>query len=171
MNTKCVQLLARYNQRTNEDMNRFVAQLSADQWRRQFDGYYRSVHSLCNHLFVSDFNWLRRCGNLRAFNYLKDGSFPAELPLTATACESQADYLGKRGHLDAKFLELASEASQEDLDKTLAYKTSKGVPQERWFGGVLLYVFNHQTHHRGMISIYLESLGIANDYSSLLGLV
>jgi uncharacterized damage-inducible protein DinB len=28
-------------------------------------------------------------------------------------------------------------------------------------------VFNHQTHHRGMISLYLDMLGKENDFSNL----
>jgi uncharacterized damage-inducible protein DinB len=32
-------------------------------------------------------------------------------------------------------------------------------------------MFNHQTHHRGMISLYLDMLGKENDFSSLLALV
>jgi uncharacterized damage-inducible protein DinB len=32
-------------------------------------------------------------------------------------------------------------------------------------------MFNHQTHHRGMIALYLDILGKENDFSSLLALV
>jgi uncharacterized damage-inducible protein DinB len=32
---------------------------------------------------------------------------------------------------------------------------------------LLLHVFNHGTHHRGMIAAYLDLLGIENDYSAM----
>jgi uncharacterized damage-inducible protein DinB len=35
----------------------------------------------------------------------------------------------------------------------------------------LWHIFNHQTHHRGMISLYLDMMGIDNDFSGLLPLV
>jgi uncharacterized damage-inducible protein DinB len=30
-----------------------------------------------------------------------------------------------------------------------------------------LNLFNHETHHRGMISLYLEMLGRENDFNSI----
>ncbi len=171
MDTRVLRLLAEYNKKTNEKMNQHIERISASQWNHQFDGYYRSIHSLCNHLYIGDFNWLKRFGNLREFNYLKDSTFQTELTLTSSAFENQDEYLVKRSNLDLKFLEFISEISEEDLEKTLTFKTLKGIEQKRNFGGVVLHVFNHQTHHRGMISVYLDSLGIENDYSTLLGLV
>ena len=60
-----------------------------------------------------------------------------------------------------------NEIAPEDLDRYLEYVDSHGRAYKRVFGGLVLHVFNHQTHHRGMISIYLENMGIANDYSNL----
>jgi uncharacterized damage-inducible protein DinB len=47
----------------------------------------------------------------------------------------------------------------------------KGVDQDREFGGLVLHVFNHETHHRGMIALYLDMLGKANDFSNLVHLL
>ena len=49
----------------------------------------------------------------------------------------------------------------------LTYMDSRGDEYKKNFGGLIIHMFNHQTHHRGMISIYLEELGIANDFSNL----
>jgi uncharacterized damage-inducible protein DinB len=37
--------------------------------------------------------------------------------------------------------------------------------------GLLIHLFNHETHHRAMVSIYLEMLGKANDYNNVLPFV
>ena len=37
--------------------------------------------------------------------------------------------------------------------------------------GLLIHLFNHQTHHRGMISLYLEMLGKENNYNNILPFV
>jgi uncharacterized damage-inducible protein DinB len=171
MDTKELKLLAQYNKKTNEEMNQLIERISASQWDQQFGGYYRSIHSVCSHLYITDFAWLKRFGNLREFNYLKDESFQSELSIASNVFESQHEYLVKRSNIDLKFMEFVSEISEEDFERTLTFKTFKGVEQKRNFGGVILHVFNHQTHHRGMISVYLDSIGIENDYSGLLSLV
>ena len=53
------------------------------------------------------------------------------------------------------------------MPKRLRYKNFKGIDQDRELGGLILHVFNHQTHHRGMISLYLDMLGKENDFSNL----
>jgi uncharacterized damage-inducible protein DinB len=171
MDTKTVKLFAEYNQKTNQAMNRLIEGLTPEQWDHAFAGYYPTIHALCNHLYVSDFAWLKRFGNHRAFHYLEDALFQAQLTLSSDALADQRDYLEKRAVLDAKLTALASEVTDADLAATLTYANFKGVEQRRNLGGLLLHLFNHGTHHRGMISLYLESLGIENDYSSLFHLV
>jgi len=73
--------------------------------------------------------------------------------------------------MDTIFISLAGEIRDDDLDMQLSYKSLKGEDQNRNFGGLLIHVFNHQTHHRGMISLCLELIGIPNDYSNLARLV
>jgi len=38
-------------------------------------GYYPSIRSLCSHLFILDFTWLRRFANLRSFAYAQHPVF------------------------------------------------------------------------------------------------
>jgi uncharacterized damage-inducible protein DinB len=45
------------------------------------------------------------------------------------------------------------------------------VEQEKDFGGLVLHVFNHQTHHRGQMSLYLDILGKKNDFSGIAPLI
>jgi uncharacterized damage-inducible protein DinB len=81
------------------------------------------------------------------------------------------EYKEKREILDTVFFQLAEEITEEDLLKFLDYTNFKGIAQHRQFGGLILHVFNHQTHHRGMISLYLEMLGKENDFSNLVNVV
>jgi uncharacterized damage-inducible protein DinB len=171
MDTKTVKLLAEYTQKTNDAMNRLIEQLAPAQWEQRFGGYYPTIQALCNHLYISDFTWLKRFGNLRGFHYVEDELFKDEFTLASTAFAGQREYLDKRASLDAKILALAAEVTEADLAATLTYKNLKGAEQRRNFGGLLLHMFNHGTHHRGMISLYLDSLGIENDYSNLFVLV
>ena len=61
-----------------------------------------------------------------------------------------------------------NEVKIEDIEKELKFTDSHGKEHKKNFGGLVLHMFNHETHHKGMISIYLEEMGIANNYSNLM---
>jgi uncharacterized damage-inducible protein DinB len=171
MTKDTISLLAKYNAKVNQDMNVHLSKLTPDQWDHQFEGFYKTIHSLANHLYVSDFTWLKRFGKLRHFAFLSDSLFGVDLVLGSVPFVAIAEYSNKRQHLDDLFLKFADEVADEDLGKNLTYKNFKGIEQTKNFGGTLLHLFNHQTHHRGMISLYLDSLGIENDYSNLISMI
>ena len=167
MDLQTVKLLAEYNKSTNNKMNAFIKALDDSQWARVFGGYYNSIKALCNHIYVSDYNWLKRFSKLRTFKYIENPMFSNDIQFGTTFVESKDKYLTMRTELDNILNEFINELDKEDLKATLEYKDSHGTVYKRNYGGLILHVFNHQTHHRGMISIYLEEVGIANDYSNL----
>jgi uncharacterized damage-inducible protein DinB len=171
MDTQTAKLFAEYNRTTNQQMNALIARLGPEQWERRFDGYYPTIRALCNHLYVADFIWLKRLAGLRPFRYAEDELFEAQLTLSSSAFSSQDEYLVKRTGLDAKLTAFAAELTAEDFAQPLVYKNFKGTEQRRNVGGLVLHLFNHGTHHRGMISLYLDSLGVENDFSNLFLLV
>ena len=171
MEIETVKLLAKYNSKANEEMNETVASLRNEEWDKTFGGYYPSVHSVCNHLYIADFNWLKRFGNIREFTCTKRPLFDATLSFASNVLDSVKHYVAMRKELDEVLLGFSEEVTAKDFEKTLKWTTSRGDDQARNFGGILLHVFNHQTHHRGMISLYLEQLGKPNDFSNLMYLV
>ncbi len=171
MDTRTCKLFAEYNKKTNLEMNTFIKGLDANQWNREFSGYFNSIRSLCNHIYISDFNWLKRFSKLRQFRYINDPLFDQELQFGSMVLEGTPDYMARREELDGKIISFTNEIHPKDLDQKLTYTDSKGTIHNRLFGGLVLHFFNHQTHHRGMISIYLENMQIANDYSNLMNIV
>lgn len=171
MTPDTVQLLARYNQHVNHEMGGILASLNGEEWDRALGGFYPSVRSLCSHLFVTDLAWLKRLATVRTFRFGQD----AMLGRTSTWGEllfpRYTDYAPDREALDNLLIRLADEMSAEDLAGRLQYKNWQGVAQERNVGGIVLHMFNHQTHHRGMISLYLDMLGKQNDFSAIIPLV
>lgn len=167
MDLQTVRLLADYNKKTNHKMNNFLTALTADQWNRKFGGYFDSVRSMCNHIYVCDFNWLKRFSLLRAFGFIKGTEIDKGMPFGKMMIGDPKDYIDKRDFLDDKILQFAGEITAGDLERNLEYTNSRGDTYNKNFGGLLLHMFNHQTHHRGMISLYLEEMNIENDYSNL----
>ena len=171
MTKDVVTLLAKYNSKVNQDMNAHISGLTPEQWDYRFEGFYKTIHSLATHLYVTDFTWLKRFGKLRDFEFRNHSLFGNDLALNSVPFVSIAEYLDKRQQLDNILLKFADEVADEDLGKILTYKNFKGVEQTKNFGGTLLHLFNHQTHHRGMISLYLDGLGVENDYSNLVSMI
>jgi len=171
MDIKTCKLLAQYNQITNQKMNAVIQRLSNTQWNQEFDGYFKSIKQLCNHIYIGDFIWLKRFGLFRDFRFIKNTLFDQNLTYSSIPFENIDDYIFKREELDRKLILFVDEITESDLEKTLTFKNAKGDIVNKNFGGSLLHVFNHQTHHRGMISIYLDSMKIDNDFSTLLQLV
>jgi uncharacterized damage-inducible protein DinB len=162
--------LAKYNRGVNEKMNGFIRDLDEEEWNREFKGYFPSIRSLCSHLYVSDFNWLKRFGGVKEYTALKDPIFDAALSYDMTLFPGTDEYLAQRPALDEKFIKLIDETENEEFSKIIKYTDSRGTEIERKFRAPLLQMFNHQTHHRGMISLYLDVMGRENDFSAVLPL-
>ena len=161
-------LLAKYNKAANEKMDAVIKTLSPLEWDKNLGGYFKSVRGNCSHIYVCDFNYLKRFSNLRDFAILKEPFFDRDpFPFTETLFADMGEYLAKRPELDAKLIAFADELRDEDLGAVLKYTDPKGRLVERNFGGLIMHNFNHDTHHRGMISLYLELLGKDNDFNSL----
>jgi uncharacterized damage-inducible protein DinB len=167
MTTDTFVMYAKYNSYANDQMFQHIAKLSDAEWKKEFPGYFKSVKALCNHLYIADFNWLKRFGLIRKFKCLDNPLFQKELSANSEAFDSIAEYNSKRRELDKLIAEFVLELRDEDFRGQLNYKNLKGEPQTRNTGGAAMHFFNHDTHHRGMISLYLEFLGQSNDFNSL----
>jgi uncharacterized damage-inducible protein DinB len=164
-------MLARYNRGVNEKMNGFIRDLSDEEWNREFKGYFPSVRSLCSHLYISDFNWLKRFGGVKEYTALNDPLFDETLNYDLLLFPGRDEYFAKRPVLDEKLIDLIGETEDAELSKILTYTDSRGAAVEKKVPAPLFQMINHPTHHRGMISLYLEFLGRPNDFSGIMALV
>jgi uncharacterized damage-inducible protein DinB len=171
MDVKTCRLLAQYNQMANQKMNGIIRHLSAAEWNREFAGYFKTIKQLCNHIYIGDYRWLKRFGQFRDFQFIKDALFDQDLNYSSKPFDDAADYLFKREELDKKLMLFTDELTESDLEKTISFTNTKGEMVHKNVGGSILHIFNHQTHHRGMISLYLDMMKIDNDFSGLLPLV
>jgi uncharacterized damage-inducible protein DinB len=161
------ELLAKYNKETNEKMNNIIKTLSEEEWNKQFSGYYKSIHELCSHIFIGDHTWLSRFKSINNFKNLTDAYFIKKYSFQEILFENIAEYLTKRAELDNIIIDFIDELTEDNLKKELKWTNLKGITLEKKLEVFLLHIFNHETHHRGMISLHLEMLGRENDYSSL----
>ena len=168
MDTKTIRLLARYNAGANKEMDKILSSLSGEEWDRDMKGFFPSIHSVCSHLYVCDVNWLIRFKEYKPFRAPSGPLFNAMLPWRETLFSSMDEYLKKREPLDAVYIDFSKELEDSDLGQPFSYLDSHGTKHTHGLGDCALHVFNHQTHHRGMIALYLDILGKDNDFNSLI---
>ena len=166
-------LLARYNATMNGKLYAAAGQLDDAALRLDRGAFFGSLLGTLNHLVAADTIWLTRFASHPA-------QFPALAPLrgqaapvslTASFGDTLAELRAHRTRLDATIDALAAELAPADLDLPLEYRTMKGQPFCKRFGGVLQHFFNHQTHHRGQASTLLFQAGIDIGVTDLLVLV
>ena len=167
MQKETITLFVNYNKSVNLLMNGLIANLSQDEWDKALGGFFPSIHSLCSHLYIGDYTWLKRFSRLRLFTSLSNSYFENDYSFQETLFNDMSDYLIERPELDKRMIAFADEITEDDLAQNLKYIDSHGTAHERNFGRCLLQFVNHETHHRGMISLYLEMLGCPNDFSFL----
>jgi uncharacterized damage-inducible protein DinB len=160
-------LLAAYNKEANRKMDAVIKTLSEAEWDQTFPGYFTSVHELCSHIYICDYVWLIRYKGLRDFNSLRSEFFNKKYRFDETIFSSRDEYLKMRPELDDKIISFVNELESEDLEKQLTYTNSEGVTHTRRMEGLVLHLINHETHHRGMISLYLEMIGKQNDFNGV----
>jgi uncharacterized damage-inducible protein DinB len=171
MTVDTARLLARYNAHANTEMNKVLSQLSEHDWTKDLGGFYPSFRALATHLYTTDVAWLGRFAGLRPFASIEGEVFdfppaPGEPPF-----HTIAEYVDKRQKLDAVWSGFTAELTDADLAADLNYRNYKNENLTKNVGALVLHIFNHQTHHRGMIALYLDQLDIPNDYSSLSAVV
>jgi len=165
------ELLAKYNKKANNLMNNVIITLTEEQWNKKFTGYFNSIHEICSHIYFWDYNWFKRYKLLRNFNCFTDGFIDKYDAYVKILFSNIKEYVIMRNDMDKKIIEFINEITENDLENILEYKTKKGIVLEKRMDGLLIHLFNHQTHHRGMISLYLEMLGKENNYNNILPLV
>jgi uncharacterized damage-inducible protein DinB len=101
---------------------------------------------LMTHLGESKNVWLRR---------LKNDS-PVQLTWTTLPYD---EIVSLHKSIGPQWQDYLNSLSDNGLDKTIAYRTSKGDPFENTIGDCIMHVINHGTHHRGQVSMLIRQKG------------
>jgi uncharacterized damage-inducible protein DinB len=119
-------ILANYNKITNEYMNNYIKNISEDQWNKNFNGYFKSIHELCSHIYICDFNWLKRFKMLRLFEILNNEYFNKNYEFSEIIFKNIQEYILLRNELDQIIIDFINELNKNDLENILKFTDSKG---------------------------------------------
>jgi uncharacterized damage-inducible protein DinB len=146
-------MLARYHVWATERLlERHVATLSDDEYRRDAGLFFKSVHGTLNHLLLTDAHvWFERFAR-------------GVSPQRKLSEEVHAD----RAALDAALRQAVRSWEPAirawdvaRFDGLLQYASTDGAARSVPFAAALTHVFNHATHHRGQIAAALTAMGHA----------
>ena len=165
------QAFAKYNQSVNVSILELVEPLTQEKIMAKTKAFFPSIYDTMNHNFLSDLFWLKRFGD--GFPNIKALSSQDLLSLDFKSLrkELEEDYtklFQYRKQTDEAILQFVEEMDATKLSSVFKYKNFKGEDMENILWKILLQWFNHQTHHRGQISVLLDMIDIKNDYSSML---
>ncbi|WP_439647461.1 DinB family protein [Brucepastera parasyntrophica] len=146
-------------------MNAIIETLSDEEWNKEFPAYYKSIHEMCSHILSQDHKWLRKFRTLDKSKSLNDSRLNPEYP--PLTFRSINDYLSERKIYDEMIINFVNELSENDFNIKMSEKFD-GMEFNYTPATGLMHVSQHQTHHRGMISLYLEFIGKENNYSNFI---
>ncbi len=142
--------MAAYNRWMNRRLYDVCADLSDAERRADRGAFFRSIHGTLNHLLLADKVWLGR---------FTGEAFSAD-SLDQELFARFDDLRASREDTDEEIIDWADGLSAGELDSTLEY-TSMVDPAPRrcemWLA--VAHFFNHQTHHRGQLTVLLSQCG------------
>jgi uncharacterized damage-inducible protein DinB len=164
------QACAKYNQSVDLLILELVEPLTQEKVMAKTKAFFPSIFETMNHNFLSDLFWLKRF-----YEGFKDSKALSNevvtLDFRGLRTELEGDYkklFQYRTQVDEVILQLIEEWDENTLNSVFKYKTFKGEEMENILWKILLQWFNHQTHHRGQISVLLDMIDVKNDYSSMM---
>lgn len=164
------QLLAAYNQWMNAKVYEAAGRLSASELAKDRGAFFGSILGTLNHIVVADTVWLKRfvthpsCAG--SFQSVTDLDNPTSL--SQMLFDDLARLKEHRIWLDRQIIDWISQLSEGDLDVVLGYHNMKGVSANKRYSSLALHFFNHQTHHRGQVSMLLSQVGVDVGVTDLL---
>jgi uncharacterized damage-inducible protein DinB len=164
------QSFAKYNGSVNQSLLELLAPLTKEQIMMKTKAYYPSIFETMLHNLIADLNWLRRYRNVFKENKAFTNGKVLSLEEKNLREEFESDYRRLflyRKQADDVIIQFAHELDENKLHSVIKYKTYKGEDVEKELWKTLLHWFNHQTHHRGQVSVLLDLIGIDHDYSSM----
>jgi uncharacterized damage-inducible protein DinB len=164
-------LLAKYNQITNQDLIKILREVEPNKLSENLGSYYGSILGILNHHLLADIGWIRILStHISSLDWVGPllNRFPSNRPPpNELIWKSLDEFVPVRLEIDEILERVVENLDSSDYYTIFSVEGRRGkMDYVTW--KVLLHLFNHQTHHRGSVSVLLDQLRIENDYSNLL---
>nr|MDO8109079.1 DinB family protein [Candidatus Sigynarchaeota archaeon] len=165
------QFLAKYNKLTNQAMVQILEKVPSKDLVKDTGAFYKSILGTLNHLMGADIGWLGRV--IEGIPDLADlaGALPkisyGRKPSEGLQWGTLAEFKNVRGTVDGVIVDMIERIPADKFCHEITFKNYRGEIHTKMTWYVLLHIFNHETHHRGVISTLLDQMGVENDYSNV----
>ncbi len=155
-----------YNKNTNRIIGDYILNMSIEQFENNTKTFFPTIILNILHVMESDLKWLYR---LKEFNnpevrQTEISELTGDKDL-GILFQNQHKIIELRCRLDRDIISLISSIDDFSSEIEIDFGGNK-IIQFTW--KLILQWFNHQTHHRGQISVLLDIQGINNDFSMML---
>lgn len=155
-------MLAHYNTWINTELYRIVGALSEQEQQQDCGAFFQSIHGTLNHILLADRIWLGRFkqGIPHSFMTLENLTLIDKIESLGQILYPDFEELStQRQDTDHMIERWMQELDPDMLTLQITYRNTQGVARTHalWFG--LTHFFNHQTHHRGQVTILLHQRG------------
>ena len=161
---------SKYNQKTNKIILDAIKNMSPEQIKNEIKAFYKTIADTIFHVMSSDRKWLTRLSKYYKSPIIQEqlSVFTINEKMNLNKVLDHIDELTDlRTKMDHDIIKIIEAIPEEDLHKDIEIPWGSGtIKKELW--KLLFQWFNHQTHHRGQISVQLDIVGIDNDYSAVL---
>lgn len=137
-----------YGYWANEQLLAMVSELTPEQFTRTVAESYGSVRNTLVHMLSAEWGWLDPCGGHERGAAFKADDFPS--------VESLRDAWG---NVEAWVRGFLVTLKDEDLNRPVAFKNSRGETQSMALGRLLQHAADHGMHYRGEVGLLLRELG------------
>jgi uncharacterized damage-inducible protein DinB len=145
------QMLARYNRIANERIYEKCAELSDAEYRKQRPGSFGGIRGLLNHILLGDRIWMARF----------EGQGQSTPPLKAILFDEFPAPRSARVEEDARIEVFLGSLDVAFLARSFPYTNNQGKDYVETATVAVSHFFNHQTHHRAQVHVFLSQTAVA----------
>ena len=149
--------LVDYNYWARDRVLGAVAALTAEQFTRPLGSSFSSVRDTLVHAHSAEWVWHQRCVGQSPAKALAPEDVPDLATLTAAWRDTEVQWRGYAGGLDA-----------EGHLREIEYRQFNGQPARSPLWAIVQHVVNHGTYHRGQVTTLLRQLGAKGVGSDLI---
>lgn len=160
---------AKCNSVINQEMMRILETLGEDPFELALGGYYfKTLGHILEHVYVSDMNWMKEFTKTTGFTPVPEEAVGEIPPYGSQVFSKITLFKAQRIKLDNYIQTYMDAIGQDGLAKRVSRQTRNNGLIERDLWKALVHFFNHQTHHRGQVSHYLDEKNIENNFSNMI---